>query len=96
MADATGAGRIPGVGMTPDSRPNIILILVDDMGFAVLGIMGSEIPPPISMARRGAGKARVASLVREYDGWAKAAGVEDWNKQSPKLLPLWQMDGAHG
>lgn len=54
MADATGAGRIPGVGMPPDSRPNIILILVDDMGFAVLGIMGSEIPPPISMARRGA------------------------------------------
>lgn len=54
MADATGAGRIPGVGMPPDSRPNIILILVDDMGFAVLGIMGSEIPPPYRW--RGAGR----------------------------------------
>lgn len=53
MADATGAGQIPGVGMPPDSRPNIILILVDDMGFAVLGIMGSEIPPHIDGAARG-------------------------------------------
>jgi arylsulfatase A-like enzyme len=27
-------------------RPNIVLILVDDMGFADLGIMGSEIRTP--------------------------------------------------
>jgi arylsulfatase len=25
------------------SRPNVVLILVDDMGFSDLGIMGSEI-----------------------------------------------------
>ena len=27
-------------------RPNVVLILVDDMGFADLGIMGSEIRTP--------------------------------------------------
>ena len=36
-------------------RPNVILILVDDMGFADLGVMGSEIRTPHidAMARRG-------------------------------------------
>jgi arylsulfatase len=36
-------------------RPNVILILADDMGFADLGLMGSEIRTPNidSMARRG-------------------------------------------
>ena len=38
------------------ARPNIILILVDDMGFADLGLMGSEIRTPHidGIARRGA------------------------------------------
>ena len=38
------------------ARPNIILILVDDMGFADLGLMGSEIRTPHidGMAKRGA------------------------------------------
>ena len=42
-------------GSTSPSRPNIILILVDDMGFADLGVMGSEIHTPTidAMARRG-------------------------------------------
>lgn len=41
--------------MPPTSKPNIILILVDDMGFADLGVMGSEIRTPHidGMARRG-------------------------------------------
>ena len=39
----------------PCKRPNIILILVDDMGFSDLGIMGSEIRTPHldSLARNG-------------------------------------------
>jgi arylsulfatase len=37
------------------SRPNVVLILVDDMGFGDLGIMGSEIRTPNidALARRG-------------------------------------------
>ena len=40
----------------PTSRPNIVLILVDDMGFSDLGVMGSEIGTPNidALARGGA------------------------------------------
>jgi arylsulfatase A-like enzyme len=42
--------------MSTTRRPNVILILADDMGFADLGVMGSEIRTPTidGMARRGA------------------------------------------
>jgi arylsulfatase len=41
--------------MTPQSRPNVILVLVDDMGFSDLGLMGSEIRTPHidALASRG-------------------------------------------
>ncbi len=41
--------------MNDHGRPNVVLILVDDMGFADLGFMGSEIRTPNidAMARRG-------------------------------------------
>jgi len=41
---ANGSARASGA--TSGKRPNIVLILVDDMGFADLGIMGSEIRTP--------------------------------------------------
>ncbi|MDP7655411.1 MAG: sulfatase-like hydrolase/transferase, partial [Roseibacillus sp.] len=39
-----------------DDRPNIILIMVDDMGFSDIGCYGSEIPTPHldALAARGA------------------------------------------
>ena len=41
-------------------------------------------------------KPRVQALARDYQGWAQAAGVMDWNLQLPKLLAAWQMDDPHG
>ncbi len=37
---------IAGSGIKEDARPNILLILVDDMGYSDLGFMGSEIQTP--------------------------------------------------
>ena len=41
-------------------------------------------------------KPRAERLAREYDAWARSAGIVDWNIQLPKLLALWHMDDAHG
>lgn len=41
---AAGAPALLGAAATP--RPNVIVILVDDMGFSDLGCYGSEIPTP--------------------------------------------------
>ena len=42
--------------LTAEERPNIILIMVDDMGFSDIGCYGSEIPTPHlnALAQRGA------------------------------------------
>jgi|688.fasta_scaffold06517_6 arylsulfatase A-like enzyme len=45
-AICTAPARCPAAGPTPTSRPNIIVILVDDMGFSDLGCHGGEIPTP--------------------------------------------------
>jgi arylsulfatase len=37
-----------------------------------------------------------ARLKRDYQGWAEATGVEDWDRLLPKLMKLWQMDDIHG
>ena len=42
----TGASALPATHPAAGSKPNIILILADDMGFSDLGCYGSEIPTP--------------------------------------------------
>lgn len=37
-----------------------------------------------------------ASLLKQYDGWAEATGVMDWNVALPRLLKAWQIETAEG
>ena len=55
-----GAGEVDTTGAslpaaTPDSRPNILLIIGDDMGFSDVGAFGSEVATPNinALAREG-------------------------------------------
>lgn len=45
-ASAQGAGAAADADATPARRPNLLLILADDLGYSDLGILGSEIPTP--------------------------------------------------
>jgi arylsulfatase len=51
----TGTRRLPAAAAQTDSRPNVIVILVDDMGWSDTGPYGSEIPTPNldALAARG-------------------------------------------
>ena len=44
--DPGSAAEVQDVAVTPDDRPNILLIVADDMGFTDLGSFGGEIPTP--------------------------------------------------
>jgi arylsulfatase A-like enzyme len=55
IAISAGAFRAPVAGAQTDARPNIIVILVDDMGWSDIGSYGGEIPTPNldALAARG-------------------------------------------
>ena len=44
--DPGSAAEAQDVATAPDDRPNILLIVADDMGFTDLGSFGGEIPTP--------------------------------------------------
>ena len=35
-------------------------------------------------------------LIRQYEGWATANGVMDWNIALPRLLQAWKLESAEG
>ena len=35
-------------------------------------------------------------LLHQYQGWADATGVMDWDLALPKLLKAWNMDSVEG
>ncbi len=37
-----------------------------------------------------------STLLREYEGWAEATGVMDWNVALPLLLDAWKIESAEG
>jgi hypothetical protein len=45
----------PGVGAQATGRPNVVIILVDDMGWSDIGPYGGEIPTPHLDARAAGG-----------------------------------------
>ena len=55
IATATAATPAPGAAAPPPARPNVVIILADDMGFSDLGCYGSEISTPNldALAQRG-------------------------------------------
>lgn len=67
---------------SPPPRPNIVLILADDMGFSDIGCFGSEIRTPNldALAARGVRFTQMynASLAARYDAWAAATGILPW------------------
>ncbi len=46
IALTLGAFQTPAAGTQTDGRPNIVIVLVDDMGWSDIGAYGSEIPTP--------------------------------------------------
>jgi arylsulfatase A-like enzyme len=55
LASATLAPRVESAPAKPDRRPNIVVIVLDDVGFSDLGAFGSEIRTPAidALAARG-------------------------------------------
>jgi hypothetical protein len=51
IAALIAACPAPTLGVAAADRPNIVVILVDDMGFSDIGCYGSEIPTAVDLGR---------------------------------------------
>ena len=73
-----------GLLTAANSRPNVEVIMVDDMGFSDIGCYGSEIPTPhidrlaADWVRFTQFPERVAQMTARWDAWAEAPFVNRW------------------
>ena len=62
----------PSSAATPAAKPNIVLILADDLGFSDLGCYGSEVATPNLAAQH---REKVEEFSGLYQQWAQRCGV---------------------
>ena len=57
-------------------KPNIIVMMGDDMGYSDIGCYGSEIKTPVLD--------KLGEMVGKWGAWADRVGVQPWPIQRPK------------
>lgn len=84
----------PDCATAAPAQPNILLVLLDDLGYSDLGCYGGEIPTPHidALAKNGLRFThlatqhpdRVAALAREWQAWADRTGALPRNEPAAK------------
>jgi arylsulfatase len=74
LALCTLAGQLPAGGQLPAERPNLMIILADDLGFSDLGCYGGEIETP-NLDRLAANGLRFTSFYNSARCWPSRGSI---------------------
>ena len=94
LAAAVLAASAATAGSVPASRPNVVIILADDLGFSDLGCYGGEIATP-NLDRLAAGGLRFTSFYNTARCWPSRAALltgyypQQVNRDPPGQRPAW-------